>query len=104
MVARYPEEDDEPVPCYDIPARRITSLEHPLIIKDLDKGLKTFGNQPDYGAVRRCNKKRCKKKILSHPNIILANSDPDSLWWRASVLGPVVPKIQGPNKVQSLLS
>jgi len=49
----YYDEDvaEEGAPQYQIPTRGITALEHPLIIKDLDKGLKTFGRKPDFDAV-----------------------------------------------------
>jgi len=33
-------------PRYSIPARRLGALEHPLIIKDVDRGIKSFGPTP----------------------------------------------------------
>ncbi|KAK3308152.1 RNA polymerase III transcription factor IIIC subunit-domain-containing protein [Chaetomium strumarium] len=37
------QEDGDTAPGYTIPHRRLGALEHPMIIKDLDKGIKTFG-------------------------------------------------------------
>jgi hypothetical protein len=31
-------------PSYPVPLREIVALEHPMIIKNIDKGLKTLGN------------------------------------------------------------
>ena len=36
---------------YPIAPRELTAVEHPLIIKNLDKGLKTFGRKPDFDVV-----------------------------------------------------
>jgi len=44
---------DEGAAQFRIPLRNITALEHPLLIKNLEKGLKTFGWKPDYDAVGR---------------------------------------------------
>jgi hypothetical protein len=33
-----------PLPAYEVPARSIIAMEHPMIIKNIDNGLKTFGN------------------------------------------------------------
>jgi general transcription factor 3C polypeptide 5 (transcription factor C subunit 1) len=43
--------DDETAPTYTIPPRRLGALEHPLIIKNLDKGIKTFGQNNAFQAV-----------------------------------------------------
>jgi hypothetical protein len=37
------QEDGGAAPRYTIPPRRLGALEHPMIIKNLDKGIKTFG-------------------------------------------------------------
>lgn len=42
---------DETAPTYTIPPRRLGALEHPLIIKNLDKGIKTFGQNNAFQAV-----------------------------------------------------
>ncbi|KAI1004947.1 hypothetical protein K3495_g3269 [Podosphaera aphanis] len=34
---------DHPAPSYEIPSRTIVAVEHPMIIKNLDNGIKTFG-------------------------------------------------------------
>ncbi|KAK0720034.1 RNA polymerase III transcription factor IIIC subunit-domain-containing protein [Lasiosphaeris hirsuta] len=35
--------DNKHAPRYAIPARRLGAVEHPLIVKDIEKGIKTFG-------------------------------------------------------------
>ncbi|KAK1760872.1 transcription factor tau subunit sfc1 [Echria macrotheca] len=40
------EGDSQHAPVYSIPGRRLGALEHPLILKDLDRGIKTFGRNP----------------------------------------------------------
>ncbi|KAK3359734.1 RNA polymerase III transcription factor IIIC subunit-domain-containing protein [Lasiosphaeria hispida] len=35
--------DNKHAPRYPIPARRLGAVEHPLIVKDIEKGIKTFG-------------------------------------------------------------
>ncbi len=48
-----PDHDNEhgTAPTYTIPPRRLAALEHPLIIKNLDKGIKTFGQNNAFRAV-----------------------------------------------------
>jgi general transcription factor 3C polypeptide 5 (transcription factor C subunit 1) len=38
-------------PFYGIPPRRFGAVEHPMIIKDIDKGIKTFGRGHSFQAV-----------------------------------------------------
>jgi hypothetical protein len=45
------QEDGGTAPAYPIPRRRLGALEHPMIIKDLDKGIKTFGQNNALQAV-----------------------------------------------------
>lgn len=45
------EDDPQYAPRYPIPARKLGALEHPLIIKDVDSGLRTFGPKPVLEAV-----------------------------------------------------
>jgi general transcription factor 3C polypeptide 5 (transcription factor C subunit 1) len=42
---------DDTAPVYTIPSRRLGALEHPMIIKNLDKGIKTFGQHNAFQAV-----------------------------------------------------
>lgn len=42
----------EKAPIYTVPTRRLGALEHPMIIKDVDKGIKTFGQNFALEAVR----------------------------------------------------
>ena len=44
-------EDGETAPTYTIPSRRLGALEHPMIIKNLDKGINTFGQNNAFQAV-----------------------------------------------------
>lgn len=47
---------DEPsdFPVLKVPARQIIALEHPMIIKNLDNGIKTFGRNHPFQRVRLC--------------------------------------------------
>ncbi|EAQ85987.1 hypothetical protein CHGG_07240 [Chaetomium globosum CBS 148.51] len=44
-------EDGETAPTYTIPSRRLGALEHPMIIKNLDKGINTFGQNNAFQAI-----------------------------------------------------
>jgi general transcription factor 3C polypeptide 5 (transcription factor C subunit 1) len=46
------DDDGDAAPTYTIPPRRLGALEHPLIIKDLSKGIKTLGQNNAFQAVR----------------------------------------------------
>lgn len=46
------EEEDQSAPVYTIPPREIVAVEHPLIVKNLENGIKTFGRQPQWNKVR----------------------------------------------------
>ncbi|KAI1391362.1 RNA polymerase III transcription factor IIIC subunit-domain-containing protein [Hypoxylon trugodes] len=41
---------DEPAgaPIYEVPQRKIVAIEHPCVLLNLDKGLATFGQDPDF--------------------------------------------------------
>ncbi|KAK4657311.1 tau 95 subunit of transcription factor TFIIIC [Podospora pseudocomata] len=43
--------DEEQAPIYTIPSRRLGALEHPMIIKNLDKGIKTLGQNNAFQAI-----------------------------------------------------
>jgi len=47
-----PSKDAGKAPTYVIPPRRLGALEHPMIIKNLDKGMKTFGQSNSFQSVR----------------------------------------------------
>ncbi len=39
--------DEEPAPFFTIPEREVFALEHPMVIRNLDKAIQTFGrNRP----------------------------------------------------------
>lgn len=38
-----PNVDPEHAPSFAVPARRLGALEHPMIIKNVDKAIETFG-------------------------------------------------------------
>lgn len=38
-------------PLYSIPPRRFGAVEHPMIIKDIDKGIRTFGRGHSFQTV-----------------------------------------------------
>ncbi|KAI0169518.1 hypothetical protein GGR52DRAFT_550383 [Hypoxylon sp. FL1284] len=42
-------DSDQPAaPIFDVPDRKIIAIEHPCIVMNLDKGLATFGRNPDF--------------------------------------------------------
>jgi general transcription factor 3C polypeptide 5 (transcription factor C subunit 1) len=45
------EGDPKQAPRYLIPTRRLGALEHPLIVKNVDKAIDTFGVNPSLQAV-----------------------------------------------------
>ncbi|AEO63320.1 uncharacterized protein THITE_2108406 [Thermothielavioides terrestris NRRL 8126] len=45
------DDDGDAAPTYTIPRRRLGALEHPMIIKNLDKGIKTFGQNNAFQAI-----------------------------------------------------
>lgn len=52
-MALLNEGDTETAPRYAIPARRLGSLEHPMLVEDVDKAIQTFGMNPSLQVVRR---------------------------------------------------
>lgn len=49
------EDDQEPepeAPSFKIPSRSMAAVEHPFLIMNVDKGIETFGNNPQFPAVR----------------------------------------------------
>jgi len=52
MAAPARDSSLEQAPVYAVPTRRLGALEHPMIIKDIDKGIKTFGQNHALEAVR----------------------------------------------------
>ncbi|KAK4238723.1 transcription factor tau subunit sfc1 [Achaetomium macrosporum] len=51
METSSQQEDGDTAPTYTIPHRRLGALEHPMIIKDLDKGISTFGQNNAFQAI-----------------------------------------------------
>lgn len=45
-------DDDEIAPVYTIPKTQLAALEHPAIIQNIDRGIASFGIQPDFQRVR----------------------------------------------------
>ncbi len=43
---------DDAAPRYSIPAKRLIAVEHPLVVKDVDKAIKTFGRSASFKTVR----------------------------------------------------
>ncbi|KAK8110495.1 Transcription factor tau subunit sfc1 [Apiospora kogelbergensis] len=41
-------EDDNIAPVYEVPTRKVIAIEHPCIIQDLDRGIKSFGSNPKF--------------------------------------------------------
>lgn len=46
------EEDIPQAPSFKIPSRTISAVEHPFMVKNLDKGLASFGPNPQFQSVR----------------------------------------------------
>jgi general transcription factor 3C polypeptide 5 (transcription factor C subunit 1) len=44
-------EEESSAPTYTIPSREVVAVEHPLIIQNLDNGIKTFGRAPNWSKV-----------------------------------------------------
>lgn len=38
-------------PAFKIPSRTISAVEHPFLVMDIEKGLETFGPNPQFQAV-----------------------------------------------------
>ncbi|ESZ94358.1 hypothetical protein SBOR_5267 [Sclerotinia borealis F-4128] len=55
----YEEEEDLSAPVYTIPPREIVAVEHPLIIKNLENGIKTFGRQPQWNKILEGTEDEC---------------------------------------------
>ncbi|KAI1205921.1 uncharacterized protein F4807DRAFT_440974 [Annulohypoxylon truncatum] len=45
---QYDVDDSEGAPILDVPQRKIVAIEHPCVLINLDKGLDTFGVDPDF--------------------------------------------------------
>ncbi|KAI1093982.1 hypothetical protein F5B19DRAFT_97272 [Rostrohypoxylon terebratum] len=45
---QYENDDLEDAPILDVPQRKIVAIEHPCVVINLDKGLDTFGVDPDF--------------------------------------------------------
>lgn len=50
---------------YSIPPRRFGAVEHPMIIKDIDKGIKTFGRGHSFETVNHGDSLRCVSSVLT---------------------------------------
>lgn len=44
----YDDNDQADAPIFEIPDRKIVAIEHPAVVVNLDKGLATFGPDPDF--------------------------------------------------------
>ncbi|KAK4127527.1 hypothetical protein N657DRAFT_687780 [Parathielavia appendiculata] len=51
MASPTQNDEADAAPKYSIPSRRLGALEHPLIIKNLDKGIKTLGQHNAFHAI-----------------------------------------------------
>lgn len=45
------ENDQTGAPIFDVPDRKMVAIEHPCVVINLDKGLATFGPEPDFQKV-----------------------------------------------------
>ncbi len=84
--------DDGTAPTYTIPRRSLGALEHPLIIKNLDKGIKTFGQNNAFQAVSPSfpSSKTAESSLTERP------SDPGLC--QSSDLSPPVSAIRQPDR------
>ncbi|QSZ32882.1 hypothetical protein DSL72_002463 [Monilinia vaccinii-corymbosi] len=58
------EEEDRSAPIYTVPPREIVAVEHPLIIKNLENGIKTFGRQPQWNKILEGTEDECVPLFL----------------------------------------
>jgi general transcription factor 3C polypeptide 5 (transcription factor C subunit 1) len=52
MASEDTPNEGDAAPRYTIPSRRLGAVEHPMIIKNLDKAIKTFGQNSALQSVR----------------------------------------------------
>lgn len=45
------DEQETQAPSFAVPSRTIAAVEHPFLVMNVDKGLETFGNNPQYDSV-----------------------------------------------------
>ncbi|CAD6451712.1 34ee5738-046b-40e9-b279-eb631b46c707 [Sclerotinia trifoliorum] len=55
----YDDEEEQSAPIYTIPPREIVAVEHPLIVKNLENGIKTFGRQPQWNKILEGTEDEC---------------------------------------------
>lgn len=46
-----PNQNPNAAPYFEQPQHKIVAVEHPCVVKNTDKGLKSFGRNPNYGKV-----------------------------------------------------
>ena len=46
-----PEDIAEAAPIFDLSSRKIVAIEHPCVVRDLDKGIDVFGPNPEFHTV-----------------------------------------------------
>ncbi|PQE29754.1 hypothetical protein CJF32_00000412 [Rutstroemia sp. NJR-2017a WRK4] len=51
--------EESSAPTYAIPSREVVSVEHPLIIQNLDNGIKTFGRAPNWSKILEGTEDEC---------------------------------------------
>jgi len=51
--------DGPDAPIYDVPDQRVVSIEHPCIVKNLDRGLKSLGGEAQIQHVSCMYQHRC---------------------------------------------
>lgn len=44
-------QEEASAPTYTIPSREVVAVEHPMIIQNLENGIKTFGRAPNWSKV-----------------------------------------------------
>ncbi|KAL1871049.1 hypothetical protein VTK73DRAFT_2284 [Phialemonium thermophilum] len=63
-----PQDSQSHAPTYSIPTRRLAAVEHPMIIKDLDKGIATFGQTHSFTSILKSTSPRISVPLYFRPD------------------------------------
>ena len=56
-------------PAYEVPPRKVVAVEHPLVIKNLENGLKTFGRNKPF---ERVSKEFLSTYYFPHTGLVIS--------------------------------
>ncbi|ROW02778.1 hypothetical protein VSDG_01884 [Cytospora chrysosperma] len=61
-------EEQPQAPAFKIPSRTIAAVEHPCLVKNIDKGIDTFGPNPQFQSVLDPSKPQLSVPLYLHPH------------------------------------